>query len=409
MGAASMPDPPGRPQHRLQLQQQQQEEEEVRSFRRRAERLRAAVPKKARVERRRLQQELDAEERALLARHAREREDADGGGVGTANDDCGAAAARVAEAFARQATVSESTCPRRQQQRQQDEDEKDEKEEEEEMEEEAAANKGFYASQTVSRKQRKKQARAAAEAEAERQREADKAAAGPSERELELQRIDTLLAPNRLRVRQVRPDGHCLYRAIAHQLRLRGDESVPAPAAYDGEHDGTEAPRERETIPSSEDECVWLLRDIASAFMLRHKEEFMPFAEDHVDAVDQHDGAPPNDGPMDEARFERYCSKLGSTAVWGGQLEIRALSQALRAPFEVYSDPHVMDVLRMGDEFRADADDGDDGQRLHRRRAAPVRLTYHRKYYGLGEHYNSVAGIDDQDDGDEGDGNAEAA
>lgn len=71
--------------------------------------------------------------------------------------------------------------------------------------------------------------------------------------------------------------------------------------------------------------------------------------------------------------FEDYCHKVASpsSAEWGGQIELQALSQALDRSIAIHSAD--VPVLHMGGE----KDD-------------PIRITYHRHYYTLGEHYNSV-------------------
>ena len=73
--------------------------------------------------------------------------------------------------------------------------------------------------------------------------------------------------------------------------------------------------------------------------------------------------------------YEEYCRKVQSVAdaEWGGQLEIRALSNCLEKRILVYDALSSTPIL-MGDEFTG----------------TPLRLTYHRHYYALGEHYNSV-------------------
>lgn len=60
------------------------------------------------------------------------------------------------------------------------------------------------------------------EAEKQMEKEIMKASAGPSLREVELQRLNKVLGPKSLRVKEVQSDGHCLYRAISEQLQLDG-------------------------------------------------------------------------------------------------------------------------------------------------------------------------------------------
>ena len=92
--------------------------------------------------------------------------------------------------------------------------------------------------------------------------------------------------------------------------------------------------------------------------MRGHAEEFAPFL-----------GYEPGDQD-----YLAYCDKVESvvSAEWGGQLELKALSHVLGLPIYVYDGTSI---IKMGDDLGAD----------------PLRLSYHRFYYALGEHYNSVA------------------
>lgn len=82
-----------------------------------------------------------------------------------------------------------------------------------------------------------------------------------------------------------------------------------------------------------------------------------------------------------DPEFESYCAKVASAtqAEWGGQPEIRALAAALQRPIHIYSADAP--VVRMCEEV-GDAD-----------AAAPLCITYHKHYYALGEHYNSVTRV----------------
>lgn len=66
-----------------------------------------------------------------------------------------------------------------------------------------------------------------------------------------------------------------------------------------------------------------------------------------------------------------------ASAEWGGQLEIKALSECLQRPIFVYE--ANAPVVKMGEEFYNPHSP-----------EQPIRLTYHKHYYALGEHYNSV-------------------
>ncbi len=129
-------------------------------------------------------------------------------------------------------------------------------------------------------------------------------------------------------IHEVQSDGHCLYRAVA--MALYGME---------GE--------------------FMAMRAAASSHLRQNKEEFLPFLE-----------------TGDMADFEGYCSRVESSTQWGGDLEVRALSEALSHPIEVYragSDPLL---------FGNNSCD-----------TTPLRISFHKSYYALGAHYNSVISI----------------
>jgi hypothetical protein len=56
--------------------------------------------------------------------------------------------------------------------------------------------------------------RANKEVERQQKKEEIDANAGPSQRELELERINTALSKDKLKVKEVASDGHCLYRYV---------------------------------------------------------------------------------------------------------------------------------------------------------------------------------------------------
>ncbi|KAJ1576314.1 hypothetical protein NDA12_000947 [Ustilago hordei] len=76
-----------------------------------------------------------------------------------------------------------------------------------------------------------------------------------------------------------------------------------------------------------------------------------------------------------DQHFLAYCDAVQNTAVWGGQPEILALSRAFRTPIHIVQ--AGLPVLKVGqEEFENDT--------------KPLFISYHRKMYGLGEHYNSL-------------------
>uniref|UniRef100_A0A3Q3XA53 ubiquitinyl hydrolase 1 n=1 Tax=Mola mola TaxID=94237 RepID=A0A3Q3XA53_MOLML len=143
------------------------------------------------------------------------------------------------------------------------------------------------------------------------------------------------LAQQQLQIKEISSDGHCMYRAIEDQM--------PG------------------LIMSVKE-----LRSRTAEHMRSHADDFLPFLIN------------PNTGDMyttDE--FEKYCSDMEHTAAWGGQLELRALTQALHVPIEVIQANSA--TIKIGEEFDSE----------------PITLVYMHHAFGLGEHYNSVERLKD--------------
>lgn len=76
------------------------------------------------------------------------------------------------------------------------------------------------------------------------------------------------------------------------------------------------------------------------------------------------------------------CYNLFEYLEWGGQLEVRALACALNKKILIY-DAQAPVLTISNNEDNNDND--------------VIRLTYHRHYFSLGEHYNSVVNINEDD------------
>ncbi|KAJ4872122.1 Cysteine proteinases superfamily protein [Raphanus sativus] len=100
---------------------------------------------------------------------------------------------------------------------------------------------------------------------------------------------------------------------------------------------------------------------MAAAYMRDHKTDFIPFFLSETESA--------------EERFEKYCREVESTAAWGGQLELGALTHCLRKHIMVFSGSFP--DVEMGKEYKSGND-------------SSLMLSYHRHAFGLGEHYNSV-------------------
>ena len=144
-------------------------------------------------------------------------------------------------------------------------------------------------------------------------------------RHLETEKIKAILSAKGLKIHDIPSDGDCLFAGIAHQLQNNLK--------------------------------VAQLRALVSETLMAQKADFQPFLS------------------LSDDQYEDYCEKMASTPKWGGQVEITALSQALKKPIEVIQAEGP--PVQVGD-FQG---------------CKPIVLTYHRHYYGLGEHYNSVSSL----------------
>ncbi|GAA5983500.1 hypothetical protein JCM10908_000310 [Rhodotorula pacifica] len=178
------------------------------------------------------------------------------------------------------------------------------------------------------------------EQEMERQRQeaaAEVAAENDNSIEAERAAIGAQCRKLQLHIKEIDPDGHCMYSAIADQANFLKISTAP------------------ETYHST--------RKHAADYMRTHPDDFLPFLPSEVD--------PENMMGPDE--FRRYCDTVEKTAEWGGEPEIRALSLHYQAPVIVVQ--AGTDMVEHGSDFP---------------RERAMLISYHRKMYGLGEHYNSL-------------------
>jgi len=157
--------------------------------------------------------------------------------------------------------------------------------------------------------------------------------------------LTSKLAELQRRVKEISPNGHCLYASVAHQLEVRG--MVPTLDEALGES----------PLP---DQMFRAVRLAAAQHLRAHKASFAPFlAEDpSTDAADP---------------YEAHCESVENSAEWGGHMELAALSAVLKIPICVYEAGKPDCVI---------TDPAASGEALE--------LSFHRHMYSLGEHYNSV-------------------
>lgn len=151
-------------------------------------------------------------------------------------------------------------------------------------------------------------------------------------RVVESNAIKELLQSEGLQLYNIPADGNCLYCAVDHQLKITDRESYN----------------------------VGKLRELTANFMRENKDDFLPFMCND------------SDEPFTDQQFESYCKDVATSKFWGGQMELKALSNVLQCPIKVIqaSGPSTI----QGENFSG----------------PPLILTYHRHLYRLGEHYNST-------------------
>lgn len=174
-----------------------------------------------------------------------------------------------------------------------------------------------------------------------------------SDRMIENENLEKKLEPIGLTINEIKPDGHCLYRAVEDQLSFHS----------------------RSTSPYTYME----LRRMVANYMREHESDFLPFfLSDNKVEVDS--GSSPSE------RFQHYCKEVESTAAWGGQLELGALVHCLKKHIVIYSGSFP--DVEMGKEYKTVSESAE---------CSPsIMLSYHMHAYGLGEHYNSVVPIMDR-------------
>lgn len=111
------------------------------------------------------------------------------------------------------------------------------------------------------------------QAEREARIAAELAELGDTDRVLEERALKKLLRPLGLAIREIPPDGHCLYRSLEDQLRQQGSSGngSGAPAA-EGQGGGAAAGG-----PAGAGQTFLELRAAAADYMRRHADHFMPF------------------------------------------------------------------------------------------------------------------------------------
>lgn len=167
-------------------------------------------------------------------------------------------------------------------------------------------------------------------------------------RQLEADAITQVCKSLNLKIVEIPPDGHCLFSAIADQLNFKNI-----------------------TPTHSQDEqyTYQLCRRLASDYMRDHPDEFIHYLPGQDDGLE--------DGLMSKTDYEIHCDQVRDSARWGGEPEILALSKCLE--YSIHIVQAFQPIMKISDE-----------EFFELRGRDALTISYHRKSYGLGEHYNSL-------------------
>ncbi|KXJ87643.1 hypothetical protein Micbo1qcDRAFT_167191 [Microdochium bolleyi] len=226
-------------------------------------------------------------------------------------------------------------------------------------------------------RQKERLARRAAEVEAASAAAESEAAGMTDHRAVERAYMTAQFKTHGLVEQDIQPDGHCLFSAVADQLRTRGllDGSSNKPVSPEGDA-ATAADNDDDDDGNKKDQSepgYKLTRRLATDYMLAHRDDFEPFL-----AMDETSG-----GGRGQDGWEGYIDKMRNTAAWGGQLELTALANVYGIEIRVVQDGRTESITAASRTGDGDGDEDKDQKRT-------IWLAYYRHGYGLGEHYNSL-------------------
>lgn len=167
-----------------------------------------------------------------------------------------------------------------------------------------------------------------AEVDAVRAQAQAEAADAVDYRAIEQESMAQLLRTQNLELKEIQPDGHCLFRSLQDQLQVRHDIEVSVEA----------------------------LRKQAADYIRAHPDDFVPYLFDEQ--------------TMALRDIGEYTAELESTAMWGLDMEIMALAQVYGCPVRVLVAGSAPLTFNEAAE------------------APRLTVAFYKHSYGLGEHYN---------------------
>lgn len=191
-------------------------------------------------------------------------------------------------------------------------------------------------------RQKVRLARRAAEQEAAVEQAAKEAEDLPNLRAKETEDMRQGFLKYGLKEQEIRPDGHCLYAAVADQLADNRIDLKPKNHIDGLNYDSLSL---QATYKST--------REVAASYIAANADDFTPFLEEPLD---------------------KYVQTIRQTGEWGGHIELLALARAYGRNINVLHSSGKIDTIECGFETQD----------------RPFWLSYYRHNFGLGEHYNSL-------------------
>ncbi|RDL38010.1 Cysteine proteinase [Venustampulla echinocandica] len=186
-------------------------------------------------------------------------------------------------------------------------------------------------------RQKERLARRAAEQENAVEEAKKEAANQPDPKAVERAQMLKEFKARGLTEKTIRPDGHCLFSAVADQLSQVG---IPLGAESDAE--------------LKEDQRYKVVRKAAARYIEAHPDDFVAWLDE----------------PLGQ-----YVHKIRDTAEWGGHLELLALAKTYNVEICVLQNGVAQNI----EPDLAGASEPE-----------KIWLAYYRHGFGLGEHYNSL-------------------
>lgn len=185
-------------------------------------------------------------------------------------------------------------------------------------------------------RQKERLARRAVEQEAAIEAAKIEAANQPDPKAIEHAKLQAEFKSHNLVEKLIRPDGHCLFSAVADQLQQAG-----IPLGADSE------------VELKEGERYKVVRKAAARYIEGHPDDFVAWLDEPLSA---------------------YVEKIRDTAEWGGHLELLALAKTYNVDICVLQDGGAQTI----------------GAGSEAKEPEKIWLAYYRHGFGLGEHYNSL-------------------